>query len=64
MCCCTVTIARPLLGKSAIPEDGASQVVHDVVFDASKSRELLGIQYHSKEETTARLLEEFKKAGC
>ncbi|KAI0076363.1 NAD(P)-binding protein [Panus rudis PR-1116 ss-1] len=37
--------------------------VHPVVFDASKSKEVLGIKYHTIEETTKDMLDDFKAKG-
>lgn len=60
-----VAVARRLLGKSSGEEDGnnTAKVVFEVVFDATKSREQLGLKYRSKEETAAFLLDEFKAKG-
>lgn len=60
-----VAVARQLLGKSSEEEvgDNAAKVVFEVVFDATKSREQLGLTYRSKEETAAFLLDEFKAKG-
>ncbi|KAI1784531.1 NAD(P)-binding protein [Ganoderma leucocontextum] len=60
-----VGIAHRLLGKSK-PEDTVedfSNVVHDVQIDNTKSREVLGVQYHDMEATAAFMIEDFKQKG-
>ena len=57
--------ARRVLGKSGEPLAAEAPGVGLWVseFDSQKSRELLGIRYHTLEETTENILEEFKKRG-
>lgn len=61
---CLVNAARRVLGKSGDPRPEAPEAGLWVSeFDSQKSRDLLGVKYHSLEETTEFILDEFKKRG-
>ncbi|KAH9852114.1 NAD dependent epimerase/dehydratase [Lenzites betulinus] len=58
-----VSIARRLSGNLQ-PEDGTDDdVVYEVTFDATKSREVLGLQYRGKEETADFILQDLRTKG-
>ena len=60
----TVNAARRVLDKSGQPRpeepEGGQKLTG---FDSQKSVDLLGLKYHTLEETTAFTLEDFKKRG-
>ena len=62
----TVSIARRLLGKTKPGDENKdfSNIVYEVRFDNTKSRKVLGVEYHENmEETAALMVEYFKQQG-
>ena len=54
--------ARRVLGKSGDPRPETPEVGQKLSgFDSQKSRDLLGVKYHTVKETTEYILDEFKK---
>ncbi|KAF8880900.1 hypothetical protein CPB84DRAFT_1792190 [Gymnopilus junonius] len=48
---------------TGIPELFNSETVYNVVYDKSKEEKILGIKFHTKEETTKDTLEDFARRG-
>ena len=56
--------SRRILEKSGEPRSEVSEPGQKLnAFDSQKSQDLLGIRYHTLEETTAFILDDFKKRG-